>query len=81
VNDFEVAVWFGMLAPANTPAQVITRLNTELAKAAAAPDLRERYAAAGIEPLTSTPAELASFLKSETVRYAKVIRDAGIIAE
>jgi tripartite-type tricarboxylate transporter receptor subunit TctC len=81
VKDFEVAVWFGLLAPANTPAQVITRLNTELTKAASAPDLRERYAGAGIEPMTSTPAEFGAFVRSETARYAKVVKDAGITAE
>ena len=81
VKDFEVAVWFGLLAPANTPSAVITRLNAELAKASAAPDLRERYAGAGIEPLTSTPAEFGNFVKSETQRYAKVVKDAGITAE
>jgi len=81
VRDFEVSVWFGILAPANTPPAIISRLNTELHKALAAPDLRERFAAAGVEPMTSTPEHLGSFIKSETVRYAKVIRDAGITPE
>ena len=78
VKDFEVSVWFGLLAPANTPRDVINRLNTELAKAVSAPDLRERFAAAGIEPRTSTPEQFASFIRSETVRYAKVVKDANI---
>jgi tripartite-type tricarboxylate transporter receptor subunit TctC len=81
VKDFEVAVWFGILAPGNTPPAIITRLNNELIKASGAPELRERYAGAGIETLTSTPAEFGNFVKSETVRYAKVIKDAGITAE
>jgi tripartite-type tricarboxylate transporter receptor subunit TctC len=78
VDDFEVSVWFGILAPAGTPQAIINRLNLELARALAAPDLRERFANAGIEPLTSTPEQFASFIKSETVRYARVIKAANI---
>jgi tripartite-type tricarboxylate transporter receptor subunit TctC len=81
VKDFEVSVWFGILAPVNTPPAIIGRLNTELHKALVAPDLRERFAAAGVEPVTSTPEHLGSLIRSETVSYAKVIRDAGITPE
>ena len=81
VDDFVVPIWYGVLAPAGTPREVINRLNAELHKALASPDLKQRLAAAGIEPLTSTPEHLASYLKSEMVRYAKVIKDAGIKIE
>jgi len=57
------------------------RLNAELSKALTAPDMKERLASAGIEPMTSTPEQFASFIKSETVRFAKVIKDAGIKPE
>ncbi len=78
VDDFEVSVWFGILAPAATPRDITARLNAELHKALAAPDLRDRLAANGIEPVTSTPEQFASFVRSETIRYAKVIREANI---
>ncbi|MEQ1776287.1 MAG: tripartite tricarboxylate transporter substrate binding protein [Burkholderiales bacterium] len=78
VKDFEVSVWFGMLAPAGTSGAIVNRLNQELAKAMAAQDIRDRFAAGGIEPLTSTPEQFASFARAETVRYAKVIKDANI---
>ncbi len=78
VNNFEVSVWFGMLAPAATPRDIVNRLNQELAKALASPDIRERFASGGIEPLTSTPEQFAAFARAETVRYAKVIKDANI---
>ena len=78
VKDFEVSVWFGMLAPAGTPRDVVNRLNQELAKALAAADIRDRFTAGGIEALTSTPEQFASFVRAETVRYAKVIKDANI---
>ncbi|MDB5905834.1 MAG: hypothetical protein JWM26_4712 [Betaproteobacteria bacterium] len=81
VKDFVVNVWFGVLAPANTPREIVNRVNSEIAKALAAPDVRERFAGAGIEPATSTPEQFAAYVKSETARYAKVIREAGISVE
>lgn len=81
LEHFEVPIWYGMLAPAATPREIINRLNAELAKALSAPDLKERLAAAGIEPVTSTPEQFAAFIKSETARYAQVIKDAGIKPE
>jgi tripartite-type tricarboxylate transporter receptor subunit TctC len=81
VQDFVVNVWFGVLAPANTPREIVNRVNSEIAKALAAPDVRERFAGAGIEPATSTPEQFAAYVKSETARYAKVIREAQISVE
>ncbi|MGH8633662.1 MAG: Bug family tripartite tricarboxylate transporter substrate binding protein [Burkholderiales bacterium] len=81
VDDFVMPIWYGILAPAGTPREIVNRLNSELHKALASPDLKERLAAAGIEPLTDTPEHFASFIKSETARYARVIKDAGIKIE
>jgi tripartite-type tricarboxylate transporter receptor subunit TctC len=80
-ENFAVRLWYGMLAPAGTPAPIISRLNSELHKALASPDLKSRLVTAGIEPLSSTPQEFGSFIHTETVRYAKVIKDAGIKPE
>lgn len=80
-ENFIVRLWYGVLAPAATPAAVITRLNAEVHKALNAPDLKERLVGGGIEPLMSTPQEFASFIQTETGRYAKVIKSAGIKAE
>ena len=81
VDDFEVPIWYCILAPAATPRDIITRLNAELTKALTSADLKEKLASAGIEPRTSTPEQLASFIRSETVRYANVIKSAGIKPE
>jgi tripartite-type tricarboxylate transporter receptor subunit TctC len=81
VNNFEVPIWYGILAPDATPREIITRLNTELVKALNSPDLRARLTAAGIEPVSTTPEQFASFIRSETVRYANVIKTAGIKPE
>ena len=78
VENFVVPIWYGMLAPAGTPRLLIDRLNSELHKALASPDLKERLANAGVEPLTNTPDQFAEFIKSETVRYGKVVKSAGI---
>lgn len=81
IDHFVVSVWYGILAPGGTPREIVSRLNAELGKIANAPDARERLAAAGIEPLHSTPEHFASFIRSETTRYAQVIRNAGIKPE
>jgi len=80
-ENFIVRLWYGVLAPSATPPQLITRLNSEMHRALNAPDLKERLIGGGIEPLLSTPQEFASFIQSETVRYARVIKSAGIKAE
>ena len=81
VDDFVISIWYGILAPAGTPREIVNRLNSELHKALASADLKQRLAASGVEPLTSTPEQFASHIKSEIVRYANVIKDAGIKAQ
>ena len=80
-ENFEMSVWYGMLVPAGTPREIINRLNAEFTKATTAPDMRPRFATAGVEPLTSTPEEFAAFIRSEATRFAKVVKDAGIKGE
>jgi tripartite-type tricarboxylate transporter receptor subunit TctC len=80
-ENFEISVWYGMLAPAGTPREIINRLNAELNKATTAPDMQPRFATAGVEPLTSTPEEFGNFIKSEAARFAKVVKEAGIKGE
>jgi len=81
VDNFEVPIWYGILAPAGTPGNIISKLNLELTKALTSSDLRERLAAVDVEPMTSTPEQFASFIKSETVRYAKVVKASGAKAD
>ena len=79
--NFEISVWYGMLAPAGTPREIINRLNTELTKAVTAADMKPKLAQAGVEPLTSTPEEFGNFIRSEATRFEKVIKEAGIKGE
>ena len=73
--------WYGVLAPAGTPRDIIQRINTEVARAIKEPDARERLYAIGSEPLANTPEEFAAFIRSEIVKWAEVVKAAGIRVE
>jgi tripartite-type tricarboxylate transporter receptor subunit TctC len=78
VPGYEVSAWFGIFAPAGVPQPAVQRLNAEFVKALREPDLRQRLASQGAEPLTSTPAEFAAYLRSEIDKWAKVVKAAGM---
>jgi tripartite-type tricarboxylate transporter receptor subunit TctC len=78
---YEVVSWYGVLAPTGTPREIVTRLNTELVKIMSSPEGRERIVEAGFEPMTSTPEQFSEFIRSESARWGKVIRAAGIQPE
>jgi tripartite-type tricarboxylate transporter receptor subunit TctC len=79
--EFVIDIWYGILAPSGTPQPLVSRLNAELNKALASPDLREKLLAAGVEPAPSSVEQFASFIRTETARFAKVIKAAGIKAD
>jgi tripartite-type tricarboxylate transporter receptor subunit TctC len=78
---YEFVTWMGLFAPANTPKEIIARLNTELVRALGAPELRERLIAQGVEVKTSTPEQLTELIKSRLAQMGKIIHDAGIHIE
>ena len=78
---FETSSWHGILVPAKTPRAVITRLHGEFVKVLGVPEVRERLTSQGLNIVASTPQEFAAHIKSETVKYARVIKQAGIKAE
>jgi tripartite-type tricarboxylate transporter receptor subunit TctC len=75
---FEMTVWYGLCAPAKTPKDVLQRLQDGVATTIAAPELRSRFAAQGVEPRAVTGAEFDAFYRAEVSRWAKVVREAGI---
>jgi tripartite-type tricarboxylate transporter receptor subunit TctC len=81
VPGYEVTVWFGLVAPAGTPREVVDKLNAEVLKVLAMPDVRERFLALGVEPLGSTPGEFASHIRAQMEKWAKVVKGAGVKAE
>ena len=78
---FEVPSWFGVLAPAGTPAPIVNRLNAEMVKILRAPDVKERLAADGAEVVANTPEQFAAYIRAEITKWGKVIRDAQIRPE
>lgn len=80
VKGYDASTWYGLLAPARTPQAIVTRLHGDTVKILAGPT-RQRLEVQGFEPEGGTPAEFAAYIKSEIVKWAKVIKDAGIPAE
>ena len=72
------SAWNGIVAPAGTPPDVISKLNEESSQILASSETRERFAALGLEPVANTPAEFAAQIKKEITQWAKVIKDARI---
>ena len=81
VAGYSSGNWYGFLAPAATPRLIIDRLNVDIQKALAQKDVRERMTRQGMEPGGSTPDEFARFIKSETIKYARIVKAAGIRTE
>ena len=81
LKGYEMIVWQGLLAPANTPGAIVTRVNREVVKILEMPDTRARLAAQGLEPVGGTPEQFAAYIGSEVTKWSKVIKHAGITAE
>lgn len=81
VKGYEFASWYGVLAPAGTPANVINTLSDHIVKALRSSDLGERFAREGAEIIASSPAQFGAHLKSELARWAKVAKEAGLHAD
>ncbi|HET7157665.1 MAG TPA: tripartite tricarboxylate transporter substrate binding protein [Burkholderiales bacterium] len=78
LKGYEATTWFGLLAPAKTPREVITRLNTEVDKAIKSADIQQRFTSEGLEPMGGKTEAFAKFIRAEIDKYAKVIKAAAI---
>ena len=81
IPGYEVVNWFGMVAPAATPRDIINRLHSDIVKVLRMPDIRERLAAQGADPVASSTEEFGAFMKAETAKWARVIKEANIRAD
>jgi tripartite-type tricarboxylate transporter receptor subunit TctC len=81
VKGYEVSNWLGLLAPAGTPKPVLATVHAALGRAMATPALREQLIALGIEPVFGTPEAFASLIRSETVKWAEIVKKSGATAE
>ena len=77
IPGYDSAGWFAILAPAGTPPAIVARLNTEITGVLGQADVRELFSAAALEPLTSTPEQLGQLIRTETIKWAKVIKESG----
>jgi tripartite-type tricarboxylate transporter receptor subunit TctC len=80
-SGFDDLTWTGFFAPAGTPQDLVNRINSEITRALAAPDVRERLASLGLEWKPNTPAEFAAFLREEVPKWAKAVKDSGARAD
>jgi tripartite-type tricarboxylate transporter receptor subunit TctC len=78
---FEVSAWYAVLAPAKTPREVIARLNAEINKALADPEMKARFAAQGVEFVGGSPEQAEAFIRNEGARWQKIIKAAGMKAD
>jgi len=78
VPGFAVDQWYGLFAPAGTPKEIVAKLYGEIAKAVTQADTKERLLAMGLDPVGMPPNEFTEYLKTETVKWGKLVRDAGI---
>lgn len=77
VAGYDLTIWFGLLAPAGTPREVVARLSSELGAAVRSADVRERFAAQGADPMSESPEQFGAFIRREIGRWGEVVRVSG----
>ena len=77
VPGFSAVPWYGVLGPAGLPHAIVSKLNSEIARALAQPDMQERFVAQGVDLQSTTPEQFSALIKSEVVKWRKVVREAG----
>ena len=81
VTGYDLMVWFGLVAPAGTPREIVQKLNAEVVRILAMPDVRERFLAQGVEPVGGTPEQFGEHIRAQMAKWAKVVQDAGVKPE
>ena len=81
LKGFDLGTWFGVLAPAGTPKDVVTRLNTEMVKIIQSADFRKKMDDIGADPIGNTPEQMARQIKEDTERFARLVKEAKVVLE
>jgi len=81
LSGFDIASWYGVLVPAGTPKEIVAKLHDEIVKILNMPDVKKRFAELGAEPVGDTPEQMAAQIKSETDKFAKLVKDANVKVE
>lgn len=79
--NYEQSSWVGVVVPAGTPKEIISKLNTEIVRILEMPDVRDKITDRGLEPLSSTPEQFAAVIKADGAKYAKLVKDIGLKVE
>ncbi|MBI2291549.1 MAG: tripartite tricarboxylate transporter substrate binding protein, partial [Betaproteobacteria bacterium] len=81
LKGYEATTWFGLMAPVKTSQEIVTRLNTEIARIEASPEVHDRFMSEGIEPIGGTPEQFGAFIRDEIDKYAKVVKATNLRAQ
>jgi tripartite-type tricarboxylate transporter receptor subunit TctC len=81
VKDYEATIWLGIMAPTGTPKPIVDRLNAEIGKIVARPDVKKAWNEQGAEPMSMTPAEFEKYLNADIAKWANVVKVAGVKAD
>lgn len=82
ITGFDISAWYGLLAPSGTPKPIIARINAEVVKVLATPDMKNRFVTTiGGDPVGGTPEQFAADIKADIVRWARIVKDSGIKVE
>ena len=81
LKGYEATTWFGLMAPAKTPLEIVTRLNTEIARIEASTEVHDRFMNEGIEPIGGSPGQFGAFIRAEIDKYAKVVKATNLRAQ
>jgi len=81
LQGFEAVTWFGFVAPAGTPREIIIKLNTAINRVTALPEVKQQLAAPSIDAMHNSPEQFANYIREETAKWARVVRSSGARAE
>jgi tripartite-type tricarboxylate transporter receptor subunit TctC len=81
LKGFDIGTWFGVLAPAATPKDIVARLSTEMVKVIQSPEFRKRMDEIGGEPIGNTPEQMASQIQKDMEKFARLVKDAKVVIE
>lgn len=81
LKGFDLGTWFGVLAPAGTPKEIVARLNLEMVRIIQSPDFKKRMDDIGAEPIGNTPEQMAQQIRGDTERFAKLVKDANVTVD